>query len=54
MPDKLAELKGDYANWTNGTVAAKWTDPHLENVNKEEATRQDFINKASAGERKTK
>jgi arylsulfatase A-like enzyme len=54
QPDKLAELKSDYAGWNKQNIPAKWYDPHLENVKKEELKRQSFIDKASAGERMKK
>ena len=50
LPEKLEELKADYLNWSKGTIPAKWQDPHIENVKKEEAKRQSFIDKASSGE----
>lgn len=51
MPARLEELKGLYEEWGKGTIQAKWQDPHAQNVLKEEARRQDYINKAKAGER---
>lgn len=51
MPEKLEELKADYAEWTLGTVPAKWQDPHAENCKREEAKRQEYIDKACRGEK---
>ncbi|KXX70911.1 sulfatase [Flammeovirga sp. SJP92] len=51
-PEIVKQLKGLYTDWTEGTVKAKWHDPHAKNVLKEEKNRQQFIEKASAGEKK--
>ena len=51
-PQQFDELKTDYEQWTKGLIPAKWYDPHLENVKKEEARRQSFLDQASAGEKK--
>ncbi len=53
MPEKLEELKDLYARWNRETIPARWYDPHGENVLKEEARRQDFIDGASKGEKRT-
>lgn len=52
MPEKVAELQALYDTWNEGTVPAKWYDPHGENVLKEEKKRQYFIEQAKKGERK--
>ncbi len=52
MPEKLDELKNLYANWNAGTVPSKWQDPHAENIAKEEARRQKFLDAATRGEKK--
>ncbi len=51
MPEKLAELKGLYAEWNKENIPMKWSDPHPENVRKEEQNRQSIINRAFAGEK---
>ncbi|WP_271784633.1 sulfatase [Aquimarina algiphila] len=51
MPEKLEELKKEYISWTKGTIAPKWSDPHAENVLKEEKKRQWYIDKAKDGEK---
>lgn len=50
-PDRMEALVALYERWNRGNVAAKWHDPHLENVAKEERSRQFSINQASKGER---
>ena len=52
MPGKLEELKDLYNEWNKTTIPAKWYDPHEQNVLNEEKTRQDFIDKATQGEKK--
>lgn len=52
MPEKAAELERLYAQWNENTVPAKWYDPHAENVKKEEKKRQEWIDRASSGERR--
>ncbi|GGZ24633.1 N-acetylgalactosamine-6-sulfatase [Echinicola pacifica] len=52
FPEKLHSLQQLYSAWNENTVPAKWYDPHAENVLKEEAERQNYINKAKGGERK--
>lgn len=54
MPQKLESLKTEYKMWTLGTVKSKWQDPHAANVSKEEAARQEVINKAKSGMKKNK
>ncbi|GAB5559792.1 MAG: hypothetical protein SynsKO_14390 [Synoicihabitans sp.] len=51
LPGKASELKNLYRNWDQHNVPAKWQDPHLANRDKEMKGRQDFIDKAKAGER---
>jgi arylsulfatase A-like enzyme len=50
-PEVVARLTASYENWSVGTVAPKWLDPHGDNVAKEEAKRQAAIDAASRGER---
>ena len=51
MPQKLNKMKILYAEWTKGTIPAKWHDPHAENILKEEKKRQAIINQARKGEK---
>ncbi|MEH0152684.1 sulfatase-like hydrolase/transferase [Limibacter armeniacum] len=53
LPEKVKELTKLYQEWSKDTEKAKWQDPHMENVRKEEGKRQSFIDRASAGERKS-
>ena len=52
FPEKMEELKADYARWEKGTVPAKWHDPHPKNVAKEAKEREAIIKRACAGEKK--
>ncbi|MFY0607692.1 MAG: sulfatase [Cyclobacteriaceae bacterium] len=49
MPDKVNELAQAFDNWNEGTIPAKWQDPHAENVLKEESKRQGWIDAAAKG-----
>jgi len=51
-PDVLKELQGLYAQWRKGTIPGLWTDPHAENISKEEAKREAYIKKATSGEKR--
>ena len=51
LPTQVMLLKEAFSNWSKGTIPSQWSDPHLENVVKEEARRQSFLDKASAGEK---
>ena len=51
-PEMVKKLQELYDVWTKETVTSKWQDPHLENVIKEEKKRQDFIDRAKAGEKR--
>lgn len=51
MPAKVDELQKLYEEWDEGMVPPKWDDPHLPNVRKTRQERQEWIKKASAGER---
>lgn len=50
-PKRVAELTKLYEKWSKGTVKAKWQDPHIANVKKEENARQKSLDNASLGER---
>ncbi len=50
MPAKAKKLKSLYNRWDKNNVAAKWQDPHFANRDKEMKGRQDYIDKAKAGE----
>ena len=52
LPDVASKLSKLYQHWSRGTVPALWQDPHIANVHKEEALRQNALDKASAGENK--
>jgi arylsulfatase A-like enzyme len=49
MMDKLLDL---YNHWEKDMVPPLWSDPHLENVRKEEESRRAIIDRARAGEKK--
>lgn len=52
MPDKAAELLALYEDWNADNIPAKWHDPHFANRDKEMAGRQEFIDRAKAGEKR--
>ena len=47
----MDELIAKYETWNAENIPALWQDPHIENVRKEEATRQLEIDKARRGEK---
>jgi arylsulfatase A-like enzyme len=51
---KLDELIALYKDWEKDLIAPKWSDPHAENVLKEESRRQKHRQAAAAGERKVR
>ncbi len=50
-PEKLEAMKNVHADWNAELMNALWSDPHEENIIKEEAKRQSYIDKAMAGEK---
>lgn len=49
--DIVEQLVDQYENWSAGTVAPKWWEPHGPNVRKEEAKRQAAVDAACRGKR---
>lgn len=52
MPEKVRELQALYERWAQQTVPPKWSDPHIENVHKEELKRQALRDAACRGEKR--
>lgn len=50
-PEKLEAMKQLHSDWNARLMHSLWSDPHEENIIKEETTRQSYINKAMAGEK---
>lgn len=50
-PEKLEALKKTHAEWNSELMNSLWSDPHEANISKEEAKRQEFIDKAMAGQK---
>ena len=50
-PEKLEALKKTHAAWNSEMMHSRWSDPHAENISKEEGARQVFIDKAMAGQK---
>lgn len=50
MPEKVAELQADYEQWNKSNVENLWPDPHVPNIHKMKKAREDFVERANAGE----
>jgi hypothetical protein len=45
-PEVVAQLLTLYKSWNAGLAAPRWTDPHLDNVKKEEANTRAYRTKS--------
>ena len=50
-PEKVEQLTRLYETWSESMVTPHWLDPHGPNVRKEEAARQEAVQRASWGDR---
>ncbi len=52
LPKLREELNALYEHWNEGNTTPLWDDPHIENVEKQEIERLQYLEKANRGEKK--
>ena len=52
LPGVVEELRVLYEDWNKGNTVPLWDDPHIENVEKQEMDRLQYLEKAGKGEKK--